>query len=551
MQLPRLLSTAFTELGVLHPSKYTPTIELVSLSGVKMTLPRGDPVVSFRQWVQHVLPAGNLILYRVSAAPLDCGKEQQVSLTHGIVTLEDEITPADTTLTGTPREILTALLGYQRTVRWQLGSTPNTGQYTLEVNKTKVLRAFWDAVELFTGYAPTYDFTTTPWTVGLTEVGTVPACECRLTRNIASVAIDYDDADFCTRVCAPQLPGGHLIADTASVWGEVSRDLGVADDAPADEVLAYAQRYLAKHKNPAIFAEVDAREISQQTGEPLDYFDIGLVCRCALPDYGITINAPIVTMRYGDLVQKPQSIRLSLGRKVKDAGHKIAKIESETSENTSGLRGAGSGLRAAKNTLIEQGESLITMAAWRVTADGKLNEARIQIDGLNAAIVLKASQTEVAGLATRISSAEIDIDGLNAAITLKASQTQMDAVSGRVTTAEATLTVQAGEISSKVSKNGVISSINQTAESVTIQASKINLSGYVTASALDASFATLQSGYAASFATEALGCTSGVFTRLTANTAFTFASSPISKKTITVLKSITPASTETITLLVA
>lgn len=551
MKLPRLMSTSFTELGVLHPSKFTPTIELTSLGGVKMTLPEGEPVIGFRQWVQHVLPSGQVVIYRVDSAPLACGKEQSVSLSHGIVTLEDELTPADMTLTGTPREILTALLSYQRTVRWQLGSVPDTGQYTLAVNKANLLRAFWDAIELFTGYAPTYDFATSPWTVGLSAIGSTPDCECRLSRNIAGVTINYDDADFCTRVCAPQLPDGQLIADTASVWGEVSRDLGVADDAPADEVLAYAQRYLAQHKDPAIYAEVDAREISKQTGETLDFFDIGLMCRCALPDYGITVNAPIVTMRYDDLVQKPQSIRLSLGRKIKDAGIKIAKIESETSENTSGLRGAGSGLRAAQNTLIEQGESLIAMAAWGVAADGKLNEASIQIDGLNAAIVLKASQTEVDGLATRVSAAEINIDGANAAIALKASQTQMDAVSGRVATAEATLTVQAGEISSKVSKNGVISAINQTAESVTIQAGKINLSGYVTASALDASFATLQSGYATSFATEALGCTSGVFARLTINTAFTFASSPITKKTMTVLKSITPASTEDITLLVA
>ena len=39
-------------------------------------------------------------------------------------------------------------------------------------------------------------------------------------------------------------------------------------------------------------------------------------------------------------------------------------------------------------------------------------------------------------------------------------------------------------ITTKVSKNGVISSINQTAETITIQASKINLSGYVTADSL-------------------------------------------------------------------
>ncbi len=578
--LPRLMNVGFSEIGVLHPSKFTPSVELFSLGGAKMSLPEGEPVVGFRQWVQHVLPTGSLIIYRVSSAPLDCGKEQRVSLSHGIVTLEDELTPADTTLTGTPRAILTALLGYQRTVRWQLGSAPDTGQYSLDVNSTKVLRAFWDAVELFTGYAPTYDFTTTPWTVGLAEINTEPACECRLSRNIASVTIDYDDADFCTRVCAPQLPDGHLIADTASIWGEVSRDLGVADDAPADEVLAYAQRFLAKHKNPAIYAEVDGFTIAGQTGEALDFFDIGLTCRCALPDYGITVDEPIISMRYDDLVRKPNNIRLSLGRKIKDTGLKIAKVENDTDSNSKGLRGAGSGLREAQNTLIEQGESLITLAAWSTTVDGAINEANIQIDGLNAAIILKASQTSVDGLTSRLSAAEIDIDGANAAIALKASQSDLDvmgdrlsaaeididganaaialkasqsdldAMGNRVSDAEAELIVQADSISTKVSKNGVISAINQTAESVTIQASKINLDGYVTASQLSASVATLQSAYATSFATENLGAGScAVSNTLSANGRFTFQLSEVSKTTITVVKSFTPASTESITFL--
>ena len=47
----------------------------------------------------------------------------------------------------------------------------------------------------------------------------------------------------------------------------------------------------------------------------------------------------------------------------------------------------------------------------------------------------------------------------------------------RVNSAEATLTVQAGQISSKVSADGVISSINQSAETVKIQASKVEIDG--------------------------------------------------------------------------
>lgn len=50
-------------------------------------------------------------------------------------------------------------------------------------------------------------------------------------------------------------------------------------------------------------------------------------------------------------------------------------------------------------------------------------------------------------------------------------------LTNRVNSAETTLTVQAGQISSKVSADGVISSINQSAETVKIQASKVEIDG--------------------------------------------------------------------------
>ena len=50
----------------------------------------------------------------------------------------------------------------------------------------------------------------------------------------------------------------------------------------------------------------------------------------------------------------------------------------------------------------------------------------------------------------------------------------------------ARIEVTADGIKTKVDKNGVISAINQTAETIEISASRINLSGYVTASQLEA-----------------------------------------------------------------
>lgn len=61
-----------------------------------------------------------------------------------------------------------------------------------------------------------------------------------------------------------------------------------------------------------------------------------------------------------------------------------------------------------------------------------------------------------------------------------ATKTTVDALTGRVSTAEASINVHSTQIAMRVEKNGIISAINQSAESITISASKINLNGAVT-----------------------------------------------------------------------
>ena len=76
---------------------------------------------------------------------------------------------------------------------------------------------------------------------------------------------------------------------------------------------------------------------------------------------------------------------------------------------------------------------------------------------------------------------------------LKASQSSVNALTGRVEDCESGIEVNAEAITTKVSKGAIASTINQTAQSVLISASKINLDGYVTASALSSTIANMAS----------------------------------------------------------
>jgi phage minor structural protein len=88
---------------------------------------------------------------------------------------------------------------------------------------------------------------------------------------------------------------------------------------------------------------------------------------------------------------------------------------------------------------------------------------------------------QISGLDTRLSTAESSITQLSNQITLKVNQSQYDIdvnnLKSRMSSAESQLTIQAGQIATKVEKDGVISAINQTPESIKIQASKIELIG--------------------------------------------------------------------------
>lgn len=114
----------------------------------------------------------------------------------------------------------------------------------------------------------------------------------------------------------------------------------------------------------------------------------------------------------------------------------------------------------------------------------------------------------------RLNTAEANIDAANAEILLRAKTTTVDALTKRVSNAEASIAVNADAITSKVSKDGVISSINQTAESVTIQAGKINLSGYVTASTLSANIASVKDWVGQSVSTSSVSAANAYFTNI-------------------------------------
>lgn len=113
-----------------------------------------------------------------------------------------------------------------------------------------------------------------------------------------------------------------------------------------------------------------------------------------------------------------------------------------------------------------------------VTLDVTLNEITADVS---------SKYTELDG---KISENSASISMLPDSITSTVKTTYIDPLTTRMESAEASIKINEQGIESKVSKNSVISSINQSSESVTISASKINLKGAVTISSLDSDLKT-------------------------------------------------------------
>lgn len=479
MRLPRLLNADGSERARLHPVKLSATINKTPLSVSNMVV-LAENDIFVRDFVEIYRKDKSLGIFRVSSVGRESKGTQNINLSHGIVTLEDSVTPAETTVQGTLSVAVATLLGYQKgAARWAVGSVPNEGAYKLEVDRTNLLQAFCDLCKLAKDYVFRYDQTATPWKINAYPVATENLSECRLNRNTADPRMTIDESDLCTRVLAPQLDNGYMDADTISTWGIVERDLGVADDSDAAEVKKYAAEVLEARKNPAISVEIDAFDLSDRTGDPIDRFEIGYRCRVAMADIGISVLETIEALYYGDLLASPDIVIITLANKPRDVSKSLASLANQTSGLTSTVTKHGSSIRGNSSMiddnkqLIIRDREIIDLHTKTIEEQGLvLKEAEIQIG--DAKITLEAHQQTLTEQGKRLSSAEIRLDGAEANILLK------------------------------VDKDGVISAINLSPEAITIQSKRINLEGYVTATQLSTEIAAIENSFSNMVSTKTL-----------------------------------------------
>lgn len=406
--------------------RYNPlslTIELTQapLSSASMGLP-DDSTIAIGDLVEFFTPHGSAGLFRANRLEHSFGSSINVELQHALCTLSDVlITKGDEEHDGTAREALEMILAPQE--RWRLGDVDVPDDETLhwEIDYSNVLESLCNIMDELKGYMLVTDFTTTPWTLHVKALQDDDACECRLNRNLSSLSVDYDRAELCTRLYVRDIEGleDPLDADTLPLWGVVERTMSFDEGTPKEDAEKAAQAYLDEHKNPLISVMIDGVELAQITGESIDRFHLGRLCRVCLPDYGQTIRHRVVSIRYNDLIADEYEVRVTLSNEVSDTADAIAGIMVDNTILKNRLYEQAQHLTVIAETIQMQAQ-LIALKADLILLDGYVKADQLETDVLNVIGSARLPYVDVTSLYTDgevnaafISAGECDIVDAN------------------------------------------------------------------------------------------------------------------------------------------
>lgn len=119
--------------------------------------------------------------------------------------------------------------------------------------------------------------------------------------------------------------------------------------------------------------------------------------------------------------------------------------------------------------------------------EGRVSDAEASINVNSNAITSKVEKTDFNAVEDRVGTAETKISQNASSITSKVEVTDFNDLKGRMQSAESTISQNSDGINLRVRKDAVISSINQSAETIQIKAENINLVGAVTLGTMDSS----------------------------------------------------------------
>lgn len=450
------------------------TISLFDKSTAKMTLPSTAPAYPMHTFFKLYTLKGQAGIFWSTTPSFDSANGRVYALTHAIDTLRKNVYREQTTFEGTREDFVRKLLSFQDPVFWQLGSFDygEAPYKSPNINYTNLSDLFSKFVADNPDYYPVYDFSTIPWTVNFKMLPRNIQARVSLTRNAESCQIVYDDKQQATRlylaVNTPKTENGitkyetelkiYEDAEAIAQYGVFEKTASIKTDEIKGTPDQWANDFLQTHKDPTVQITVDGYELYAQTQVDFDEMKVGKRMLVALPEFGISTEQRISAVTYPDVLSRPTAVAVSLSTKQKTFTAAISNLEKEV-EKVGGIA-SGAALSSAKAEEVYAWSLIMQKVVEAVDGTGitALWETGIIIDAVTGAKIYSLSQG-------------------------------FDAVTGEIMVNRSNIEANAKGIELSVKKNGVIAAINLSSEEARIQAAKIVLDGYVTASRLETAIA--------------------------------------------------------------
>lgn len=510
--LPRLyVNDKFAR--IVHPISVGITQMIEPLSTATITLPKGEELPA-RSYVELFTPYGSAGMFRVRSPRNAYGEEvSSAELEHMIAEVGDYLVKDEISDMRSASSAVSTVFSYYRGNHWQLGSYSAIGNGTvaLEAKYDSVLNVLLDILDQKPDCMMTFDFSTTPWRVNIVKRGTSVVAEGRLSRNVSSAMVTYDDSELTTRVWYQTFSHDdegkinnywtYRDADTIGTYGVIEGRVQTSSDMTGSEINKIVNEFIRDHRQPKTSVRIQASELAHITGERMDRFFIGDLMRLALPDYGLTVELNITSIMWSDVYNNPNSISIQLGEEEDTVVTFLHNLDAtgSGSGSSSGRGGGGAAGKEAESwsvykSLTDEYGKILKEAGIYLDANGTLIYAQDTEQNLGSRfnVTAEAISAEV----ERASNAETNLSGR-----LNVTAEKVEAEVTRATRAEGTLsgriTVEAGKINQIVSNVGadgtvtaasICLAINSGGSSATINAGKIYLLGQTITNTITADY---------------------------------------------------------------
>lgn len=329
VKLPRLygMNVSLNEHGEqIHPVRLSVDLSLTPVSTASIELPIGEEI-GVRRFVEIFTSIGSVGFFRARGPQMVFGEGTSTTeLEHAIAEVGDKLVRTKVEGEMTIRAAMRAVFANYNGSMWQLGSLAalnNSSSNTIDVSydHEDVLSAMLSVLEYDEDVCMDFDFSTTPWTINFRKIDdTTGVTEGRLTTNIGSASVTYDDTDLCT-VAYYQYEGGNwgyvsassLYPASYDKYGGVHKTVDTESGDSQAVAKTKAKKFLARNHEPKVSIEIQGDDIHAITGNADDELYLGRMYRLVIPDYNLRVERYITGLSWDDVLGNPTAVTVTLG----------------------------------------------------------------------------------------------------------------------------------------------------------------------------------------------------------------------------------------------